>query len=137
MLFKILRPTYINESLKEVGETVDYPVEKMAKNPDGSVNMTKHSSLEPLEPFPELARPAPAPLTPGSGGKGVSKADADAEFAKALAGAINGLDHANNDHWTEGGKPNLKALEQTLGFKVSREQVDTIAPNARRELPAA
>lgn len=133
MLFKILKPTYINDSLKEVGETIDYPVEKMAKNHDGSVNMAKHSSLEPLEPFPELARPAPAPLTPGSGGK---KDQADEEFAKAVAGAVNGLDHDNNDHWTEGGKPNLKALELTLGFKVTREQVDTIVPNARREKPA-
>ena len=122
MLFKIIKPTYINESLKEVGETVDYPVENMAKNYDGTVNMAKHSSLEPLEDFPAVAKPDPIVLTPGT-----------EDFSKLIVAAVNGLDQGNDDHWTEAGKPNLKALELSIGFKVTRDQAEAVVPNARRD----
>lgn len=136
MLFRALKPTYINDRIIEAGQEVDVDIELLAKNPDGTVNMAKHTSLEPLEPLPEpTVKVAPVPLTPVNTGQ-TSKPTGEA-FEKALIGALQGLEHDRDDHWTESGKPGLKALEQTLGFKVTRDEVDKLAPNFVREKPAA
>lgn len=133
MKFRVLKVSFLFDRLYEIGEEVDLDIDRLAKNPDGTVNMKKHTSLEPLEPLPEpTVKVPPAPLTPAS-----PAGPSGDERERLIVGTVNGLDHENDDHWTEGGKPSLKALELTLGFKVSRDEVEKLAPNARREKPAA
>ena len=51
-----------------------------------------------------------------------------------MAEAIDGLDPADDDDWTEGGKPALAALATTLGRKVLRAEVNERCPDAVRSV---
>lgn len=46
----------------------------------------------------------------------------------SLADAVAALDDNNDDHWTDGGKPDLKALAGLTGGSVSRADVDALSP---------
>ncbi len=130
MRFRVIKPTYINEAVREVGEEVNIDVERLAKNHDGSVNMAKHTSLEPLEDFPDVVKKV------AEDGERLSPPAMSAdERAKLIVGAVNGLLNVEDSHWTQGGKPSLKAIELAIGFQVTREEVESLVPNARRENP--
>jgi len=68
-----------------------------------------------------------APLPPPA-----AAIDGDARKAK-IAEAVAALNHAENAHWTQGGKPDLNALKENLGFQVSRAEVEAAAPDAKRQ----
>ena len=44
--------------------------------------------------------------------------------AAAIAGAIEGLDRADESKWTKSGKPTTEALEAVLGFSVTADERD-------------
>ena len=52
----------------------------------------------------------------------------------SLADAVASLDDANNDHWTDGGKPDLKALAALTGGAVTRADVDALSPARMRKV---
>lgn len=52
-----------------------------------------------------------------------------AEYIKpTLAQAVASLDDKNDDHWTDGGKPDLKAIAGLVGGTVARADVDALDP---------
>jgi hypothetical protein len=51
-----------------------------------------------------------------------------------IAAALNELDPANDDHWTEGGAPRIDAVSALVGTKVTRQQIIDAAPDLTREL---
>lgn len=57
----------------------------------------------------------------------------DAELIKV---AVDGLDHANDEHWTKGGLPSVEAVIAALGADVTRAEIEAAAPAAVRVKPA-
>lgn len=53
----------------------------------------------------------------------------DPELIKA---AVDGLDPANDDHWTSAGLPAVDAVKEALGADVTRAQIEAAAPEAKR-----
>lgn len=49
--------------------------------------------------------------------------------------AIAGLDADNDENWTADHKPTVEAVVEALGFNVTRKQIDTAAPDAKRPDP--
>lgn len=47
----------------------------------------------------------------------VQSSDPDPDRAEAIRAAIATLEPGNEDHWTKGGKPEVRALEATTGLK--------------------
>ena len=77
--------------------------------------------LESLQPSDDES---PADDDPGSG-------------EMSLLKAVRELDPANDDQWTEGGKPAIKAVEAIYGQKVTRKDIEAVASDVTRESAAA
>lgn len=62
---------------------------------------------------------------------------APTEDAKAgqIAEALKLLDPSDDAHWTKAGKPNINVLVETLGFKITKQDLEAVAPDFER--PAA
>lgn len=116
MQFIVKELSYLFGNLVPAGATFDYPDDKLPRNADGSVNLSKMSKLEPVNPEEAAATNAPADI------------DTGASREEAIKAVVDALDKANNDHWTADGKPNLNHIASVLGFKVSRAQVEAVAP---------
>lgn len=50
-----------------------------------------------------------------------------------LRGIIDKLDHADDTHWTKGGLPDLKIMEERFGKYVHRSDAEGVAPGYRRK----
>ncbi|MGF1877269.1 hypothetical protein L4D77_18345 [Photobacterium frigidiphilum] len=48
--------------------------------------------------------------------------------------ALASLDPNDDDHWTGGGLPSTSAVSKLTGFKVSRTDINEIAPNIQRNI---
>lgn len=46
---------------------------------------------------------------------------------------VQGLDHSDDDHWTEGGEPLLEKVSELCGFRVRRSEVKSLLPGFERE----
>lgn len=46
--------------------------------------------------------------------------------------AVEKLDHKNDEQWTTGGKPKVKAVEEILGFDISSEELKAACPDVTR-----
>lgn len=51
----------------------------------------------------------------------------------SVVDAIYELDHANDEHWTKGGFPNLRELRRKTGRNISRGEAEEAAPDYRRK----
>ena len=49
-----------------------------------------------------------------------------------IRAAVEGLDPANDDHWTSAGLPDVSAVKAQLGADVTRAQITEAAPDAKR-----
>lgn len=58
----------------------------------------------------------------------------DAEREAKIISAVQGLDHTDDDHWTEGGDPLLEAVSEICGFRVRRAEVKSLCPGVEREI---
>ncbi|MHC6528863.1 MULTISPECIES: hypothetical protein [unclassified Vibrio] len=58
--------------------------------------------------------------------------DEEKQREQLIREALTKLDHGNDDHWTDGGKVSLSALKDVAGFKVSRAELDAVAPEFER-----
>ncbi len=48
--------------------------------------------------------------------------------------ALDALDHDNDAHWTKGGKPDMKTLEEMVGdSSITRKQVNELSDLERKE----
>lgn len=47
--------------------------------------------------------------------------------------ALTKLDHANDEHWTNGGKPAIHVVSQIINDNVSRAEIDALAPDFKRK----
>ncbi|SDH08255.1 hypothetical protein [Pelagibacterium luteolum] len=56
----------------------------------------------------------------------------DTATSAAIKAALLKLDHGNDDHWTTGGKPAMKVVEEFAGQNVTRAQVEEVAPDFER-----
>lgn len=54
-----------------------------------------------------------------------------------IRAAVAGLDHANNDHWTQGGEPKVDVVAERVGQPLTRADIAEAAPDAARVKPAA
>lgn len=75
---------------------------------------------------------APALLDPIEPDESEIGPASDEEIRAALAV----LDHANAEHWTQGGLPKVEAVAELTGKTVTRAQIDVAAPDAKRLAPA-
>lgn len=75
----------------------------------------------------EVELPEP-PSTEGNEGGGADTA------AERLVEAIKKLDHANDDHWTQAGKPAIAAVEKLYGSnELTRASIEAAVPGWDRE----
>ena len=59
--------------------------------------------------------------------------EVDAARAEQINAALELLDHANEEHWTKSGLPDMKALETLMEDKsVTRAEVEVVAPEFKR-----
>lgn len=49
-----------------------------------------------------------------------------------IASALSMLDPDNDDHWTNAGLPAVEAVSELVGESVTRAQIKTVAPDAKR-----
>lgn len=47
--------------------------------------------------------------------------------------ALTNLDHANDEHWTNAGKPAIHVVSQIINDNVSRAELDALAPDFKRK----
>lgn len=47
--------------------------------------------------------------------------------------ALTKLDHSNDEHWTQGGKPAIHVVSQFINDNVSRAEIDSLAPDVLRK----
>lgn len=58
--------------------------------------------------------------------------DGGKDDADLIRAAVEGLDGGNDDHWTAAGLPDVAAVSEAMGVKVSRAQIEAAAPDAKR-----
>lgn len=66
--------------------------------------------------------------------EGLSKGDRESPTVEQLRAVLLSLDHANGSHWTMGGRPSIPVVEEILGMKITRAQMQEAVPNLRRIL---
>lgn len=60
------------------------------------------------------------------------------EFVEKIREAVALLEPANNDHWTQGGKPGVEIVRELTGDpSVTRADIDAACPDAKRDAPQA
>ena len=62
---------------------------------------------------------------------GAAKAD-DKPDADLIRAAVEGLDGKDDAHWTAAGLPDVSAVSDAMGAKVTRAQIEAAAPDAKR-----
>ena len=62
----------------------------------------------------------------------VPQAAPPAENSAAVKEAVNGLDHADDAHWTAAGLPSTDAVTDLAGVKVTRADIDAAVPGFNR-----
>lgn len=137
MKFKVKALSYLFGTLVPEGEIYDYPDDKLPRNEDGSILFEKLSQLEPVEavkaPAPK-AKDAQAPKETdtgtgeGEGGEGEKVEMTDEEKAQAIKDAVDALDKGVDAHWTKGGLPSVETVKETVGFDVTRKDIEAVAP---------
>lgn len=56
------------------------------------------------------------------------------EMKAKISEALEQLDHTNDDHWTNAGKPDMKAVEALVGdSSIKRKDVESVAPDFKRK----
>lgn len=58
-----------------------------------------------------------------------TKGEPDADLIRA---AVEGLDAKDDAHWTAAGLPDVGAVSEAMGAKVTRAQIEAAAPDAKR-----
>lgn len=142
MKFEVLSKTYIHDTLFEKGAIINVDESQLARDKKGNIDFSKHSSLKPLEKAAaeaadkaklkkhiEEADGAPADALEDDGPEGELS---DAEKAQAIADALETLDPENDTHWTAKGLPVVEAVEEILGFDVTRKEIEAAAPEFTR-----
>ncbi len=54
---------------------------------------------------------------------------------KAIKLAAELLDHTDDTHWTKGGLPDLTAITELVGSKVTRTDMEAVLPDFERIVP--
>lgn len=62
----------------------------------------------------------------------VSSAAANEQPREGVKEAVSNLDHENDEHWDENGKPKLAAVSDFAGERVTRQAVELAAPGYNR-----
>ncbi|MEH3121179.1 MAG: hypothetical protein PGN16_04230 [Sphingomonas phyllosphaerae] len=70
-----------------------------------------------------------AQLEAASAADGTKGNQPDAELIRA---AVERLNVMNDDHWTAAGLPDVSAVSEAMGTKVTRAQIEAAAPDAKR-----
>lgn len=65
--------------------------------------------------------------------KDVQPLNGKEEPIRTLVDYVYELDHANDDHWTKGGLPNIKALKRAGGNYFTRGEIESAAPGYTRK----
>lgn len=56
----------------------------------------------------------------------------DAPIEDRILDVLDGLDPADDAHWTKDGLPNVNVVTEALGEAVTRKQIDEVAPDFKR-----
>lgn len=67
-----------------------------------------------------------------AGDESVSTAAANEQPRAEVKDAVAALDHENDEHWDENGKPKLAAVSDLAGERVTRQAVELAAPGFNR-----
>lgn len=119
-------------------------------HPEGSKALERAEAdwaANPLNKKAGKAAPAPAPK-PKDDGKGKKPAEDEGEEDETeeddgegeeltLADALNKLNPEDDSHWTKTGLPNLQVLNEWLGRKVGRDEIEEVSAGFNREVAAA
>lgn len=63
-----------------------------------------------------------------------TEAEIDPARSQLISAALAQLDNANDEHWTKGGLPDIKAIEALMGDKpTTRAEVEAVAPDLKRQ----
>lgn len=130
MKFKVLRKSYIHDTLYEVGAIVEIDEAELAKDKKGNVDLSKHTGLKPLG----KVKAAPAPVEDDEDDEtedddGPDAELSDAEKAQAITDALDTLNAEDDAHWTKKGLPDVNVVQEILGFDVTRAAIESVAPD--------
>lgn len=139
MKFRVLKDSYLFRTYYKPGEIVDFPDDKLPRDISGNVMFNKMSCLEPIEPQPSVVKADTAPVIETL--EDVETIGDDNEIDpdililndENLKNAVHGLDPDNNDHWTLGGLPLTEFLSELFQAKVTRKDVERVAPGFTRD----
>lgn len=98
------------------------------RSPD-PVHRSLQSGGEGFVPQAPVDGSGPAPA---EGGGVQAVAEGNGESERSLRQALAELNPDNDDHWTQGGRPSLSALQAQLHRPVTRAEVDRAAPRFDR-----
>lgn len=137
MKFEVLEKSYINNTIYEKGSVVDVDESLLAKN-GGKIDMSKHSSLKPLEDIEvaDVEETQDDDVDDSEETEGDEEPEVteptDAEKAQAISDALEVLDPADDEVWTQDGKPKVDTIIEVVGFDVTRKEIEAVAPEFTR-----
>lgn len=144
MKFKVLRKSFIHNTLYEEGDIVELEDKELARTKDGEINYEKHRFLEPLEkPEPKkkvepaqiqddakTGKPAKEPAQTKTNTQTIGELTADQK--NEILDALEVLDHSNDDLWTQSGLPKVEVISEIVGFDVQRKHINAVADKFTR-----
>ena len=151
MRFKVIRKTFVHNTLFDIGEEVEINDEDLVVDEDGEVRFDKYPALTPMDK--KAAKQAVAAKQKAHAEKAQTDAGllvdppaedededegepdgelGEAEKEQAILDALDVLDPEVDAHWTKAGKPDVTAIEEIVGFDVQRKDIDAIAKDFTR-----
>lgn len=119
------------ESVSFLGVAYYASSEGVFEVPEVAVNDLMSHGFEIVE------ETAPAAEATTDGGTQSTADSSGGKVVMPLADALAQLDPANDEHWTQVGKPKMGAINEISGGKYKLDDVNAIAPDLTREAAAA
>lgn len=133
MKFRVLKDSYLFRTFYKPGEIVDIADDKLPRDISGNVMFNKMSALEPLEQVETVS----APVADTAPVADVTSDNTDTDVPElndvSLLEAVKGLYRDNSSMWTLGGLPSLEFLCELFQAKVTRKDVERVAPGFTRD----
>lgn len=106
---------------------------------DWALNPANKKGAKPAAaPAPKPAKETKKPEPEKDEGDEDNEGEEDGEGEElTLADALNKLNPDDDSHWTKTGLPNLQVLNEWMGRKVGRDEIEEVSAGFNREIAAA
>lgn len=147
MRFKVVRKTYIQDTLYDVGAEIELDEDELVKDEKGKIRFEKYPALVPMDKKAakeaEKAQIEAHKLKadtdagrilndPPAGAENGGEELSEEEKAQAISDALDLLDAENDEQWTAKGLPAVDAVIEIVGFEVTRKEIEAASPEFTR-----